>query len=57
MGLKLLTVPEQVYAQGELLETRTQAGVDVPALLHDLMYLRGETGRKRIECERVKQQS
>lgn len=43
--LKLFAVPEQVDAQSELLERRTQAGVVVPALLHDLVYLR-EKSRK-----------
>lgn len=32
--------PEQIYAQRELLERRTKVGVVVPALLHDLVYLK-----------------
>lgn len=50
MSLKLLTVPEQVDAQGELLERRTQPGVVVPALLHDLVNLTEKKGRKIIIC-------
>lgn len=40
VNLKLFTVPEQVDAQGQLLERRAQTRVFVPALLHDFMYLR-----------------
>lgn len=37
--LQFLTVPEQVDAQSKLLERWTRDGVDVPAFLHDLVYL------------------
>lgn len=40
MNLKRFTVPEQVDAQGQLLERRAQTRVFVPALLHDFMYLK-----------------
>lgn len=32
--------PEQINAQSELLERRTKVGIVVPALLHDLVYLK-----------------
>lgn len=51
---KLLTVPEQVDAQGQLLERRTQAGVIVPALLHDLVDLKDKAGRERLVSARTK---
>lgn len=38
--LKFLMFPEQVNAQSELLERRTKVGIVVPALLHDLVYLK-----------------
>lgn len=38
--LKFLIIPEQVNSQSQLLERGTQAKVIVPALLHDLVYLR-----------------
>ena len=47
--LILFTVPEQIDAQGQLLERRTQAGVTVPALLHDLVDLRDKAGRQSFQ--------
>lgn len=38
--LKFLIFPEQVDAQRELLERRTQEGILVPALLHNLVHLK-----------------
>lgn len=38
--LKFLIFPEQVDAQSELLERRTQEGILVPALLHNLVHLK-----------------
>lgn len=32
--------PEQINAQSELFERRTKVGVVVPALLHDIVYLK-----------------
>lgn len=47
-SLKLLTVPEQVDSKSELLEGRAKGGVLVPALLHDLVYLREKEGREKL---------
>lgn len=40
--------PEQINAQSELLERRTKVGIVVPALLHDLVYLK-ETNANFVE--------
>lgn len=54
MNLKRFTVPEQVDAQGQLLERRAQTRVFVPALLHDFMYLKKSRTRTNKQTNKQK---
>lgn len=51
--LKLLTVPEQVDPKGQLIERRTQGGVFIPTLLHDLMHLKRKS-RENVFTRKLK---
>lgn len=46
--------PEQINAQSELFERRTKVGIVVPALLHDLVYLK-ETNANLILTNKKKE--
>lgn len=54
VNLKRFTVPEQVDAQGQLLERRAQTRVFVPALLHDFMYLKKSRTRTNKQTNKKK---